>query len=64
MVRKDAEKDLSLVIKTARGEFLVTRISEIGGTDMKADVHSGDASQQVHIPFVEILEMQIKHKDA
>lgn len=61
MVRKDAEKDLSLVIKTARGEFVVTRISEIGATDMKADVHSGGASQQVHIPFVEILEMQIKH---
>jgi hypothetical protein len=64
MVRKDAEKDLSLVIKTARGEFVATRISEIGGTDMKVDVHSGGASQQVQIPFVEILEMQIKHKEA
>ncbi len=64
MVRKDAEKDLLLIIKSARGEFVVTRISDIGGTEMKVDVHSGDASQQLHIPFVEILEMQIKHKDA
>lgn len=64
MVRKDAEKDLVLVVKSARGEFVVTRISEIGGTDMKVDVHAGAASQQVQIPFVEILEMQIKHKDA
>jgi hypothetical protein len=64
MVRKDAEKDLLLVIKSARGEFVVTRISDIGATDMKVDVHAGGASQQVQIPFGEILEMQIKHKDA
>ena len=64
MLRKDAEKDLLLVIKSARGEFVATRISDIGGTDMKVDVHSGGASQQVQIPFGEILEMQIKHKDA
>ena len=64
MVRKDAEKDLLLIIKSARGEFAVTRISEISATDLKVDVHAGGASQQVHIPFVEILEMQIKHKDA
>lgn len=64
MVRKDAEKDLSLNIRTARGEFQATRISDIGGNEMKVDVHSGGASQQVTIPFVEILEMQIKHKDA
>lgn len=64
MVRKDAEKDLLLIIKSARGEFAVTRISDIGAADMKVDVHAGGASQQVHIPFVEILEMQIKHKDA
>ena len=64
MVRKDAEKDLLLIVKSARGEFIVTRISDIGATDMKVDVHSGGASQQTLIPFVEILEMQIKHKDA
>lgn len=64
MVRKDAEKDISLIIKTARGEFVATRISDIGATEMKVDVHNGSASQQVTIPFVEILEMQIKHKDA
>ncbi len=64
MVRKDAEKDLLLIVKSARGEFVVTRISDIGATDMKVDVHSGDASHQTMIPFVEILEMQIKHKDA
>ena len=64
MVRKDAEKDLLLIVKSARGEFVVTRISDIGATDMKVDVHSGGASQQTMIPFVEILEMQIKHKDA
>jgi hypothetical protein len=64
MVRKDAEKDLLLIIKSARGEVTATRISEIGATDMKVDVHSGGASHQTMIPFVEILEMQIKHKDA
>ena len=64
MVRHGAEKDLVLLIKSARGEFVVTRISRIATNDMHVDVHRGGASQEVQIPFLEIQEIQVKHKDA
>ena len=64
MVRREAEKDLVLIIKSARGEFTVTRISRIATNDLHADVHKGSVSQEVQIPFSEILEIQIKHKHA
>jgi hypothetical protein len=63
MVRRDAEKNLVLVIKSARGEFIVTRISRIATNDLHADVHRGGASQEVQIPFSEILEIQIKPRE-
>ncbi len=63
LVRREAEKDLVLLIKSARGEFIVTRISRIATNDLHADVHRGGASQEVQIPFSEILEIQIKPRD-
>jgi hypothetical protein len=64
MVRHGAEKDLVLLIKSGRGEFVVTRISRIAANDMHVDVHRAGASQEVQIPFLEIQEIQVKHKDA
>lgn len=64
MVRHGPEKDLVLLIKSARGEFIATRISRIAANDLHVDVHKGGASQEVQIPFLEIQEIQIKHKDA
>jgi len=64
MVRHGPEKDLVLVIKSARGEFIATRISRIAANDLHVDVHRAGASQEVQIPFLEIQEIQIKHKDA
>ena len=64
MVRHGAEKDLVLLVKSARGEFVVTRISRIAANDMHVDVHRAGASQEVQIPFLEIQEIQVKHKDA
>lgn len=63
-VRRGDTKDLVLVVKSMRGEFIATRISRIAANDMHLDVHKGGASQEVQIPFVEIQEMQIKHQDA
>lgn len=63
MVRHGAEKDLVLLVKSARGEFIVTRISRIASNDMHVDVHRAGASQEVQIPFLEIQEIHIKHKD-
>lgn len=64
MVRHGAEKDQVLLIKSARGEYTATRISRIAANDLHVDVHAGGASQEVQIPFLEIQEIQIKHKDA
>jgi hypothetical protein len=64
MVRHGTEKDMVLAIKSARGEFIATRISRIAANDMHVDVHRAGASQEVQIPFLEIQEIQLKHKDA
>ena len=64
VVRRDAEKDLVLVIKSARGEYHGQRISRITGNDLHLEVHKGHASEEVLIPFTEIKELQLKHKDA
>ncbi len=63
MVRRDAEKNQVLLIKSARGEFIVTRISRIASNDLHVDVHRAGASQEVQIPFSEILEIQIKPRE-
>ena len=64
VVRRDAEKDLILVIKAARGEYHGTRISRISANDLHLQVIKGNASEEVLIPFTEIKEIQLKHKDA
>lgn len=63
-VRRGDDKDLVLVIKSMRGEYVATRITRIAANDMHLDVHKGGASQEVQIPFGEIQEIQLKHKDA
>ncbi len=64
VVRRDAEKDMILVIKAARGEYHGTRISRISANDLHLQVVKGSASEEVLIPFTEIKEIQVKHKDA
>jgi hypothetical protein len=63
-VRRGADKDMVLLVKSMRGEYIATRISRIAANDMHLDVHKGGASQEIQIPFVEIQEIQIKHQDA
>jgi hypothetical protein len=63
VVRREAEKDMVLLIKSGRGEYIATRISRIAANDMHVDVHRAGASQEVQIPFLEIQEIQLKHKD-
>lgn len=63
-VRRGADKEMVLVVKSMRGEYIATRISRIAANDMHLDVQKGSATQEVQIPFAEIQEMQIKHQDA
>jgi hypothetical protein len=64
VVRRDAEKDMILILKTARGEYHGERISRIAANDLHLEVHRGGASEEILIPFTEIKEIIVKHKDA
>jgi hypothetical protein len=64
VVRRDAERDMVLVIKSMRGEYIGQRISRIAANDLHLQVQRGAASEEVMIPFTEIQEIQLKHKDA
>ena len=64
VVRREADKDMVLLFKTARGAFAVSRISRISASDLHVEVKEGPATQEVTIPFGEIQEIQLKHKDA
>jgi hypothetical protein len=64
ILRRDPEKDMVLVVKSARGEFVGQRITRIAANDLHLHVQKGPASEEVTIPFTEIQEIQLKHKDA
>ncbi len=63
VVRRDADKDMVLAIKSARGQYVGQRISRISGNDLHLQVKRGPASEEVMIPFQEIQEVQLRHKD-
>jgi len=60
----EAEKDLVLLIKSARGDHTGSRIARINPNDLHLLVTKGDASHEVMIPFTEISEVHVKHKNA
>jgi hypothetical protein len=64
VVRRDADRDMVLVVKCSRGEYVGQRISRIAANDLHLQVQRGHASEEVMIPFVEIKEIVLKHKDA
>lgn len=64
VVRRDADKDMVLVLITARGEFPGQRISRIAANDLHLQVQKGHATEEVMIPFTEVKEIRLRHKDA
>ena len=64
MIRRDPEKDMVLLVKTGRGEFVGQRITRIAASDLHLNVQRGTATEEVRVPFTEIQEVQLKHKDA
>ena len=64
VVRRDADRDMVLVFKSARGVYTGDRISRIAANDLHVQVHHGNVSEEVMIPFQDIKEIQLKHKDA
>jgi hypothetical protein len=63
-IRRPAERDLVLVVKTARTALVVQRITRIATNEAHFEILQGTARQEVMVPFADIQEIQIKHKDA
>ncbi len=63
-VKRDADKDMVLVIKSMRGLYIGQRISRIASNDLHLQVQRGEASEEIMIPFQEIQEIRLQHKDA
>ena len=64
MTRHGSNKDMVLTVKTVKGQYVVERISRIASNDMHLEVVSNGVHQEIMVPFAEILEIQLKHKDA
>lgn len=64
-IPSEEERDLNLVIKSARGEFTGRRILKITNTELTFQVPKAEgATVDEVIPLNDILEIQIRHKDA
>jgi hypothetical protein len=63
VVLGDAEKDMLIYIKSGRGDFFGKRISRITQAELYLQVFKDDATADEMIPFGEITEVQIRHKD-
>jgi hypothetical protein len=59
VVPSEAEKDLVLAIKGARAEYVAKRISRISSNELHLQTQRGE----VMVPFAEIMEVQVRHKD-
>jgi hypothetical protein len=64
MIRREAEKNLVLTVKTGRALFVVERITRIATNEMHVEIAQGAAKQEVMVPFAEIVEVQLKPKAA
>jgi hypothetical protein len=64
IVRREADKDKVLQVKTPRTLFVAERISRIAANEVHFEVLRGDSRQEVMVPFAEIQEIQLKHKKA
>jgi hypothetical protein len=62
VVPSEAEKDLVLVIRAAKNEYIAKRITRIATNEMHVQTLRGGT--EAMIPFGEIIEVQVRHKDA
>ena len=64
IVRSEADQHKVLVLKTPHGLIVAERITRITANDAHFEVVRGDSRQEVMVPFAEIQEVQLKHRDA
>ena len=63
VVPSEAEKDMVVHIRSLRGEHTGHRLSKVLPNELYLQIHKGGASSDVVIPYSEIQEVQIRHKE-
>jgi hypothetical protein len=64
VIRREAEKNMVLTVKTGRAQHVVERITRISTNEMHVEVGLSAVKQEVMVPFAEIIEVQLKPKGA
>jgi hypothetical protein len=64
MTRREADRDMVLSVKTTAGVFVVQRISRIAANEAHFEIVQGVTRREIMVPFADIQEIQLKHKDA
>lgn len=63
LVPGEAEKDMVIIIKSARGQFTGKRITRVTQTELYLQVFKENATHDEMIPFSEVQEVIVQHKD-
>jgi hypothetical protein len=63
LVPEEDAKDFVLVFKTSRGNHTTRHISKLEQNELYIQVAKGQATEDVKVPYLEIFEVQLKHKD-
>ena len=63
-VRSEADQKLELSVRIASGALVIQRISKIGQNDVHFEVLQAEQTQEILVPFAEILEINLKSKTA
>lgn len=64
MVRSASNRDMVLVVKTPRAQYVAWRVTRISANEAHFEVEAGAGRQEIMVPLGEIVEIQLKHKDA
>jgi hypothetical protein len=64
MTRREADRDMVLSVKTTAGVFVVQRISRIAANEAHFEIVQGVTRREIMVPFADIQEIRLKHKDA
>jgi len=64
LVPSDSEKDMVIDVKSSRGEYIAQRIARILPNELILLIYKSGASSEVTLPYTEISQVVIRHKDA
>lgn len=63
LVPSEADKDMVVFIKSARGDYSGKRIVNINANDLTLQTFKNEATANEVIPFTDVFEVQIRHKN-